>query len=176
MFVAHAGELNALCLLRKDGTFRYVADLDSSAAPPLGYAPAAWSPDGQSIAFVAPHQYPPGVPRAWLQPDFQHSVYIATLDDPTPRAVGDTEADQVTWREDGQLLGLLRAGSDGWLNVRLLNSASATGQQVLQLPLKPSNRYAATWDMRQARVLLANQTAAGAIEYWLASFGLDGDG
>ena len=32
-FVAHAGQVNALCLLGIDGSFRYVADLDPSAHP-----------------------------------------------------------------------------------------------------------------------------------------------
>ena len=32
-FVAHAAQVNALCLLDLDGSFRYVADLDPSSTP-----------------------------------------------------------------------------------------------------------------------------------------------
>ena len=174
-FVAHAGEVNALCLLRTDGTFRYVADLDPSSTSPLPQPPLAWSTDGQRLLIVAPHQHPPGVGFNWLQPDLQHAVYLASLDEPAPRALGDTDMDLATWREDGQVLGLGRAGGDGPLGIRLLNLSSGSDQQVLELPLKPATRYAAQWDVAGARLLIASRASSGATEYWLARLGLEGD-
>jgi hypothetical protein len=175
-FVAHAGELNALCLLRVDGAFRYVADLDPSSASPLAYPPLAWSADSQQLAFVAPHQRPPSAPMGWLQPDPTHAVFVARVDEPTPVALGDTTADLVTWREDGQLLGLGRTGADGALSIQLLKSApGAEAQRLVVLPLKPAKQYAATWDLRRARLLIAAQTAAGGVDFWLADLGLAGD-
>jgi hypothetical protein len=175
VFVAHAAELNALCLLRMDGTFRYVADLDPSASAPLQYPPLAWSADGQRLLFVAPHQHPPGAPIAWLQPDPKHAVYLASVDEPTAQLLADTDVDLATWREDGQLLGLGRAAPDGELSIRLLHGAAGADQQLLALPLKPSSRYAAAWDVSRARVLVAAQNTSGSVDYWLAQLGLEAD-
>jgi hypothetical protein len=176
-FVAHAGELNAVCLLRVDGTFSYVADLDPSPALPLAYPSVTWSADSQQIAFVAPHQQPPSAALGWLQPpDPNHAVFTARVGEPTPVMLGDTTSYLVSWREDGQLLGLGQTGSDGGLSVRLLKStAGAAAQQLLDLPLKPSRQYAASWDVRRARLLIASQTAAGGVDYWLAYLGLEAD-
>ena len=55
-FVAHAGQINALCLLSDDGSFRYLADLEPSPGPPLAAPSLSWSPDGQHLLFVAPRQ------------------------------------------------------------------------------------------------------------------------
>jgi PEGA domain len=174
-FVAHAGELNALCLLRLDGGFQYVADLDPSSLPPLGYPPLAWSADGQRLVFVAPHQHPPGAALGWLQRDTRHAVYIAGLDDPTPVASSDTDMDMATWREDGQLLGLGRGSVESPLSVRLLNRSGGSAQPLVDLPLRPPSRYAALWNVRQARLLVASQAGTGGIDYWLVSLGTDGE-
>ena len=171
--LAHAGALNALCLVDLDGGFRYVADLDSASTAPLGYLPATWSADSQRLVFVAPHQHPPGVPFHWLQPEPQHALYVANATDPTPLSLGDTDVDFAAWREDGQLVGLGRQGIDHALAVRLVDGA-ASGQQPLELPLRPASTYAALWDLARARVLLASPSPAGGVDYWLATFGLDG--
>jgi hypothetical protein len=175
VFVAHAGQVNALCLLGVDGTFRYLADLDPSSAPPLAYPPVVWSVDGRQLLFVAPHQHPPGAPAGWLQSDPRHAVYIASTDQPTPVALGDTDVDLVRWREDGLLLGLGRASLDSPLSLRLLSRTAGSPKQLLELPLRPPGAYAAVWDQRRARLLVASQMAAGGIDYWLVRLGLEGD-
>jgi PEGA domain len=172
VFLAHAGAINALCLLDLDGNFRYLADLDAAFTPPLAYPPATWSADGQRLVFVAPHQHPHGVPFGWLQPDGRHALYAVTAADPHPRVLGDTDLDLAAWREDGQLVGLGRLGTDGALAVRLLGGAGGF-QSLLELPLKPRTGYAATWDLGQARLLVANPAAGGGVEYWLARLGLE---
>jgi hypothetical protein len=173
-FVAHAGELNALCLLRTDGTFRYVADLDPSAAAPVGFPPLAWSADSQQMAFVAPHQHPPGSGLGWLQPDPGRALFVANSTEQTPLLLGDTTSEQVTWREDGQLLSLGRTAAEGPLSIRSMSSAAgAAAQQLLDLPLKPRGRYTATWDLQRARLLVAAQTAGGELEYWLVRLGVE---
>jgi hypothetical protein len=172
--VAHAGMVNALCLVDVDGGFRYVADLDSSAAAPLAYLPATWAGDSQRLVFVAPHQHPPGVPFGWMRSDAQHALYIASATDPTPLLVGDTDVDFAAWREDGQLVGLGRLGIDRALAVRLLDGSAST-QQLLELPLRPAANYAALWDLDRARVLLVSPTQSGGVDYWLAMFGLEGE-
>jgi dipeptidyl aminopeptidase/acylaminoacyl peptidase len=171
-FVAHTGHVNALCLVRSDGDFRYIADLDPSAQPPR-YPPVAWSLDNQSIAFVAPYQHPPGSTFNWLQPDSRHAIYVERVDQPLPQALGDTDADLLSWREDGQLLGLGRANAEGPLEVRLL-SGNGGGQALLDLPLRTPGSYAALWDSRHARMLIASQAlSSSAIDYWLVNLGLE---
>ena len=173
-FLAHAGELSALCLLGIDGTFRYLADLDPAWGPPLPYPPVAWSTDGQRLLFVAPHQHPIGAPSGWLQPDPQHALFVADVAEPTPLALGDTNVDFATWREDGQLLGLSRAGPDAPLSLRLLGGGGDQ-QQLLELPLRLPASYAAAWDPARARLLVATSNASGGVEYWLARLGLEDD-
>jgi len=170
--VAHAGMVNALCLVDLDGGFRYVADMDAASAPPLAYLPASWAADSRRLVFVAPHQRPPGVSLGWLQPDAQHALYVASTTDPTPRLVGDTDVDFAAWREDGQLVGLRRPGADRALEIHLLDGA-ATGQQLLELPVRPVAPYAVLWDLDRARLLLASPSPAGGLDYWLAMFGLE---
>jgi hypothetical protein len=172
-FVAHAGEVNALCLLGVDGSFRYVADLDPSSAPPLNYPALSWSADSQKMVFVAPHQHLPGVPFDWLTSDTQHALYLATLDQPTPIGLTDTRLNQVIWREDGQLLGLWRAAADSPLHIRLMDGSGALGSDLLELPLEPGTDYAAVWDLPRAELLVAGRNAAGTTDYWLARLGAD---
>ena len=173
--LAHAGALNALCLVDLDGGFRYVADLDSSPTSPLAYLPATWAADSQRLVFVAPHQHPPGVPFGWLQPDAQHALYVASATDPTPVSLGDTDVDFAAWREDGQLVGLGRQGIDHALAIRLLDGTASGQQHLLELPLRPASTYAALWDLDRARMLLASPSPAGGVDYWLAMFGLEGE-
>ena len=177
-FVAHAGQVNAVCLLGLDGTFRYVADLDQSdGSPPAGYPPVAWSSDSQRMLFVAPRQHPPDVAFDWLQPQAQHAMYVASVDRPTPVALTDTLADQVTWREDGQVLGLWRANSDTPLSIRLLNDSGGSGAGLLDLPLKIASTYTAVWDLSHANLLIAAHDSAfgSATAYWLARLGVEAD-
>jgi len=125
--------------------------------------------------FVAPHQHPPGTGSGWLQPEPRHALYLADVADPTPALIGDTDADLAVWREDGQLMGLGRAGNDGSLDLRLLGASST--QRLLELPLKPSSSvpYAAVWDTARARLLVASPTSSGDVEFWLVMLGLEGD-
>jgi hypothetical protein len=175
-FIAHAGQVNALCLLGADGAFSYLADLDASGQPPLGYPPLSWSPDGQRMVFIAPHQHPPGVAFDWLAPAAQHAVFLASVDQPTsPTALADTTLDQVTWREDGQLLGLWRAGPDAPLGIRLLDDSAERSQDVVQLPFKPGSVYASTWDLPHAELLVSSRNATGGNDYWLARLGAEDD-
>ncbi len=176
LFLARAGALNALCLLELQGDFRYVADLDPTPVSPLAYPRATWSADSQRLLFVAPHQHPPGGGSGWLQSDPRHALYLADVADPTPALIGDTDVDQAVWREDGQLMGLGRAGNDGSLDLRLLG-ASGSSQHLLELPLKPGSSlpYAAVWETARARLLVANRTSSGDIDFWLVMLGLEGE-
>jgi hypothetical protein len=172
--LAHAGVLNALCLIDLAGGFHYVADLDPSLDPPLAYSPATWAADSQRLLFVAPaDQHPPGAPFGWLQPDGRHGLYVASTTDPTPLLIRDTDVDFAAWREDGQIVGLGRSGADRALAMRLLDG-SGGAQRLLDLPLRPAANYVAVWDLPRARLLLASPTAAGGIDYWLATLGLEG--
>jgi hypothetical protein len=173
-FVAHAGEINALCLLGLDASFRYLADLELSAAP-LGYPRGVWSADGQRLLFVAPRQRPPGAALGWLQPDTQRALFMVDVADPAPVALQDTSVDLATWREDGQLVGLGRPGPDSPLSLRWLSASGAAVGQLLELPLKPGGAFAATLDVPRARVLIATRSSAGGIDYWLAQLGLEDD-
>jgi Tol biopolymer transport system component len=173
VFLAHAGAVNALCLLDLQGDFRYVADLDASALPPLAYPPASWSTDSQRVVFVAPHQRPAGVSVGWLQqPEAPHSLYIANVSETAAVSSGDTPLDFATWREDGQLFGLGRLGNGGALDLRLVNAAGS-GQHLLELPFKPGPSYGAVWDTAHTRLLVANPNQSGGVDYWLAMLGVE---
>ena len=171
-FVAHAGKLNALCMLRTDGSFAYVADLDPSSGGPLEFPVAAWSADGERLAFVAPHQHPPGSTLSLLQSDPEHAVYVAGIDEPTPRLLSETTSDLVTWREDGQLLVVGRPAPDGPLSIRLMDPVGGS-QHLVDMPLKAPGRYAAVWDLSRATVLIAAQNAGGALEFSLVRLGAE---
>ena len=174
-FIAHAGEVSALCLLGLDGAFRYLADLEVSSAPPLGYPRGVWSADSRRLLFVAPRQHPPGAAFGWLQAETQRALYLADVADPTPLPLQDTNVDLATWREDGQLLGVGRPGPDSPLSLRRLAAAGASAEQLLELPLKLPGQYAATLDVARARLLVAARTPAGSLDYWLANLGLEGN-
>jgi PEGA domain len=172
VFLAHAGAVNAVCLLDLEENFRYIADLDLSPGSPLAYPPATWSTDGQQLLLVAPRQLPPGAPVGWLPAEPRHALYVVRAADLTPRLLGDTEFDLAGWREDGQVLGLGRLGMDGSLALRLQAGGGGSPQQ-LELPLKPGPGYAATWDLAHARVLVAKPAPSGGVEYWLAVLGAE---
>jgi hypothetical protein len=172
-FIAHAGQINALCLLGTDGSFRYVADLDPSTGPPSTYPPLSWSADGQQLVFVAPHQHVPGSAFDWLAPGTQHALFRTTLDQPTPAALTDTAVDQVTWREDGQLLGLWRPAPDAPLAIRALTSAGQNAQDLVQLPLKAGSTYTSMWDLAHAQLLVSSRGTGSTNEYWLVRLGLE---
>jgi Tol biopolymer transport system component len=174
-FIAHAGQVNALCLLGVDGSFSYLADLDPSGSPPLAYPPLSWSPDGQQMVFIAPQQHTPGVAFDWLAPAVQHAVFLANVDQPTPTALTDTTLGQVTWREDGQLLGLWRPGPDAPLGIRLLVQAGERSQDLVQLPFKPGAVYGSSWDLSHAELLVGSRNAAAANDYWLVRLGVGGE-
>ena len=173
-FVAHAGEINALCLLGLDGSFRYLADLELSAAP-LGFPRAAWSGDGQRLLFVAPRQQPPGAALGWLEAEPRHTLFVVDVADPSPLALQDTRVDVATWREDGQLVGLARSAPDAPLSLRRLTASGVDTGSLVELPLMPSSAYAASLDMAGARLLVVARTSAGGLDYWLAQLGLEDD-
>jgi hypothetical protein len=102
-------------------------------------------------------------------------MYVADVSEATPRALGDTDVDMLTWREDGQLLGLRQPTTDSPLSVRLLDNGGGSGQQLVELPLAPPTTYAATWDLAHAELLVASRgsNGSGGLEYWLARFGLE---
>jgi PEGA domain-containing protein len=172
-FVAHAQQINALCLLGPGGSFRYLADLDASSAEPLNYPAASWSADSQRLLFVAPHQRLPGGGFDWLDHDAQHALYLATLDQPAPTALFDTRLEQVTWRQDGQVLGLWRGTTDNPLQIRLADAATGNLQKLVELPMQALSQYAATWDLAHAELLVASRPSSGTTEFWLARLGLD---
>jgi dipeptidyl aminopeptidase/acylaminoacyl peptidase len=174
VFVARAAALNALCLLDVQGDFRYVADLDPTPVSPLPYPPASWSLDSRQVLFVSPHQHPPGVASGWLQSDPRHALYVADVADPTPAVIGDADVDLAVWREDGQLIGLGRAGNDVGLDVRLLPRGGSS-QRLLEVPLRPGSSLplGAVWDTARARLLVANPTSSGGIDFWLVMLGLE---
>jgi PEGA domain-containing protein len=174
-FVAHAGQLNAVCLLGADASFRYVADLDASNGPPLEVPGVSWSADSQRLLFVAPHQHVPGSGFDFLRQDAQRSLYVATPDQPLPISLADTRLDQVTWREDGQVLGLWRGAADSPLHVRLSDGRGGADRDLLSLPLQAGAHYAASWDLAHAEVLVATraQTGGGSTQFWLVRLGLE---
>ncbi|MBV9578101.1 MAG: PEGA domain-containing protein [Chloroflexi bacterium] len=173
-FVAHAGQVNALCLLGIDGSFRYIADLDPSSTPPT-YPPLSWSADGQQMVFVAPHQHAPGAAFDWLAPAPQHAVFVANLDQSTATALGDTPLNEAIWRQDGQLLGLWRAGPDAPVGIRLLDESGTRSQDVVQLPLKPGATYTSMWDLSHAELLVASRNPSASNDYWLVRLGAGDD-
>ncbi len=174
-FVAHAGQVNALCLLGTDGSFRYVADLDPSANPSYAYPPLSWSADGQRLVFIAPHQRVPGAAFDWLQPSAPHAIFLAAVDQPTPTALTDSTLDQVSWREDGQLVGLGRPAPDAPLGVRTLTNAGERAQDVVQLPLKTGPTYTSAWDLPHAQLLVSSRTTNTSNDYWLIRLGAEDD-
>jgi Tol biopolymer transport system component len=174
-FVAHAGGVNALCLLGTDGTFRYLADLDASYEAPLGVPAVSWSADSQRLVFVAPPQHLPGVAFNWLRPDPQHALYVATLDQPMPTGLADTQVDDVAWRDDGALLGLWRASRDATLHARVMNAAGGDPHDLLVVPLQAAAAYSAMWDLARANLLVVSRAASGGNDYWLARLGASAD-
>jgi Tol biopolymer transport system component len=174
-FVAHTGTINALCLLGVDGSFRYLADLDPSADPPLGYTPLSWSADGQQMVFVAPHQHPPSAAFDWLAPANQRAIFVAKLEQPTPSALIETTLDTVTFRDDGQLLGLGRAGPDASVGIRMLSGSGEQSQELVQLPLKPGVTYASMWDLSHAQVLVTSRTTPAVNDFWLVRLGMEAE-
>jgi Tol biopolymer transport system component len=186
VFQARSGAVQALCLLELDGGFRYLADLvdradqvGSLTAPGLAHPAVAWSADSQWVLFVAPRQRPPGQVASWLQSDPRRALYVASSADVAPVMLGLTDVDRAVWREDGQILGLGRLGTDGALDLRVLGpargEATRTGEHLLELPLRPGVSYAATWDLGHAQLLIASPASAGGVDYWLAMLGLEGE-
>jgi hypothetical protein len=184
VFQARSGAVQALCLLELDGGFRYLADLvdrvdqvGGPTAPGLAQPAVAWSADSQGVLFVAPRQRPPGQVASWLQSDPRRALYVASSADTAPVLLGPTEVDRAVWREDGQILGLGRLGTDGALDLRVLGAvsdgATRTNQHLLELPLRPGASYAATWDLTHAQLLIASPARAGGVDYWLAMLGLE---
>lgn len=167
--LAHAGTLNALCLLSLDGEFRYLADLEPVAGAPLAYPPLAWSGDSGQFAFAAPRQEPFMMPAGWLESDQRRAVYASSVGAPSPRLVAEIESQSLTWRDDGQILVLSR-GRDTTLR---LESIDSDGQRrsLLDVPLRAAV-YAAQWDLAHAQALIASRSGSE-IEYWLLRLGLE---
>jgi hypothetical protein len=168
--LAHAGALNALCLLDLDGEFRYLADLDSSDGMLLAYPPLTWTASGQRALFTAPKQELFATPGTWLQPAARRGVYLVDTEAPVPRQLAEADTLLATLREDGQLVALVRT-RDGALAVDLLGSG-ASAQRLVDVPLKVGPQVAAEWDAVRGRLLVAKRVA-GEVEYWLIRLGLE---
>ena len=174
-FVAHAGTLNALCLLDLDGGFRYLADLAPSETPPLPYPPVAWSPDGQRLVFVAPRQPAASTALEWLQPGAATSLYEVVGEEVVPHLLAEIDADVPAWlspADDETLVLLARLRNDGPLVVRTLDRAGQL-DQLFELPLKVGSAYAAQWDVEHAQLLVATPGRSGSLEYWLVRLGAE---
>ena len=174
VFMAHAGALNALCLLDlHSGAFRYLADLDPSETPPLPYLPVAWSADSMHLLFVAPRQQP-ATPSAladsWLSGPQRQVLHVAEVESPEPRVVAEVDAGVPVWREDGRIVLAARQREDGALAIQLLDSTGAS-HTVLRLPLRVGPRYAAAWNTETGQLLVADRTGA-ATEFWLVGLGM----
>jgi hypothetical protein len=167
--LAHAGMLNALCLLSLDGEFRYLADLEPVAGAPLPYPPLAWSQDGHQFAFAAPRQEPFMTPAAWLESDQRRAVYVSSVGAPSPRLLAELESQSLAWRDDGQIIALSR-GRDTTLR---LESIESDGQRrsLLDVPLR-TTVYSAQWDLGHAQALIASRSGSE-IEHWLLRLGLE---
>lgn len=173
-FVAHGGTLNALCLLDvRDGQFRYLADLAPSSTGPLPYPVGAWSQDSQRFLFVAPQQPRVGDSLAWPAPAAipRQRVLVARTLDREPEQIGDTDANFLVWREDGQLLGIVQPSNDGPLQLRLIDS-SEPHSQLVDIPLRPSGSYAPVWDLQHAELLLAEGNSTH-LDVSLVTLGLE---
>jgi PEGA domain len=170
-FVAHAGALNALCLLGRDGSFRYLADLDASETPPLPYLPVAWSPDSQRLLFVAPRQQLPTPAEGWLNRPPRRVLYVADVDAPDPRLVAEVDAEVAAWREDGRIVLAARQRDDGRLDIQLLDE-EGQARTLVKLPLRVGPRYAVAWNTHLGQLLVADATGGGT-EFWLVGLGLE---
>jgi dipeptidyl aminopeptidase/acylaminoacyl peptidase len=164
-FIAHAGVLNALCVLEPDGALRYVADLESSDGLPLPYPAAAWSADGQRLLFVAPPQQPSTSRSSWFQAVPSRAAYVLAAGEPTPTLLAEIDATAPAWREDGQLLLVRPARDGGPLSLAALAPPS-TSERLAELPLRSNAQYAGAWDPAHTALLLANR-ASGEVERWL---------
>lgn len=169
-FLAHAGALNALCLLDLDGEFRYLADLEASETMVLEYPPLAWTADGARAVFAAPPLEAIQGPGTWLQPGTRRRIYTADESSSAPRALGDADAALATFREDGQLLALVRT-RDGTVALDTINSGGQS-QRLAELPLRVGQFFSAQWDVLRGRVLVASRSGRDA-EYWLIRLGLE---
>jgi PEGA domain len=168
--LAHAGALNALCVLELDGEFHYLVDLEPSEATPLPFPPLTWSADGQQALFTAPYQQSLPGPASWLQPAPRRAVYLVEAGQAAPRLVGEADASLAAWREDGQLVALART-RDGLLSVDVIGSGPRQ-DRLVELPLKSGPVYAAAWDAPRGRVLVATRPGSET-EYWLIRLGLE---
>jgi len=168
--IAHAGTLNALCLLELDGAFRYLADLEPSEDIPLPYPPVSWSADGQRALIAAPPQDPALISAGWLQPAARRGVYVTGVDSAPPRLVAEADTPLAVWREDGQVvaLGSTRAGA---LGIDLVGEGPRP-ERLLDVPFRLGTTYAAEWDTTHGQLLLANRTG-GNVEYALVQIGLE---
>lgn len=169
-FVAHGGTLNALCMLDLGSArLRYLADLDPSSTAQLPYPVGAWSPDGAAFAFVAPRRTDAPPSLLWPPPDAGHGLFLARDVEHEPELVVHTAAGYPAWREDGQLVGLGRAPSDGRLDVRLLDGSRA---RLIELPIHVTPGFAGMWDVDHGHLLVADRKEAG-LDVLLVRLGLE---
>jgi len=173
-FVAHAGRLNALCVLGvADGSFRYLADLEASDAPPLAYPAVGWSDDGQSVLFTAPRDQPASAPiGGWFTARPGNGLFIAHVADGLPTLVRELDVGLPGWQADGRVVGLGRPDTNSPLAVELLDTSSGL-QRLVELPFRPHRGYAAAWSPGHTRAIIADPTPEGTVDYWVALLGLE---
>ena len=173
-FVAHAGRLNALCVLGlADGSFRYLADLEPSDAPPLAYPAVGWSDDSQSVLFTAPRDQPASAPiGGWFTARPGNGLFVARATDGLPTLVRELDVGLPGWQADGRVLGLGRPDTSGPLALELVDGSSGL-QRLLELPFRPHRGYAAAWNAGHTRAIIADPTPEGSVDYWVALLGLE---
>lgn len=175
-FLARAGQLTALCLVRTtDDTFQYLADLSRDDPSPLPFPPVAWSPDGRRLLYAAPNQ-DRAASSGWLfgaKPPVV--LFLAEAAQPLGQPWG-VEGQAPAWRHDGGALALGRGQGSA-----LVLRAVAPGQEprdLAEVPVRIGSAFAARWDVAHAQLLVAtNGSAASGTsqpEYWLVRFRPEG--
>lgn len=174
-FMVHAASLNALCLVRLDGTFRYLADLDPSDRAPAPYAPVEWSADSQSLVFVAPQQqHAAPAPSLWFQATPMASVYVAQVAEPTPTVFAQSDLALPGWQADGSVIGLgrPRRGQNGSIPLQAVAPGNHT-ERLVELPLHAGRAYGAQWNADHTRALIADPIGPGTTSYSVVVLGAE---
>jgi dipeptidyl aminopeptidase/acylaminoacyl peptidase len=116
--LAQTDQFTALCLLRTDGTFHYLADLAGDGTAPLPFPAFSWSPDGTRVLYAAPPQEQPASSGWLVGSKPTTALFQADATHPLPRQLPDVAGGLApVWRTDDNALFLAR-GQDGTLVLR----------------------------------------------------------